>query len=219
MGRPLAKKFFSHGAGHQVAITAKIGSNAEGAGFIVKQTGSSRYIVTVGSHTGVVYLVDGTVGSLGADEAVILMKDETGTEKTVKKLMSHRVVFFDGTSAPWSFDPAVDPYEEVADVDDGYAAAITITAQPSNATVTGSAASTFTVSASVTPSETLSYQWQHDAGSGFTNLTNSGVYSTVTTATLHISDSTGLNGHHYRVVVSATGATPVTSASATLTVN
>ena len=76
--------------------------------------------VTVGSNTGVVYLVDGVVGSLGDNQAVILMKDEAGTVKTVKKIMSHRAVFFDGTSAPWSFDVAVDPYEEVADVEDGF---------------------------------------------------------------------------------------------------
>lgn len=120
MGRPLNKKYFSHGAGKQIAITAKIGSAVEGDGFIVKQTGSSRYIVTVGADTGVVYLVDGVVGSLGDNEAVILMKDAGDVEKTVKKIMSHRVVFFDGTSAPWSFNVAVAPYEEVADVEDGY---------------------------------------------------------------------------------------------------
>lgn len=120
MGRPLNKKYFSNGAGKQIAITAKIGSADEGDGFIVKQTGSSRYIVTVGADTGVVYLVDGEIGSLGDNEAVVLMKDENDVEKTVKKIMSHRVVFFDGTSAPWSFDVAADPVVEVADVEDGY---------------------------------------------------------------------------------------------------
>jgi hypothetical protein len=77
MGRPLNKRFFGEGAGKQIAITAKIGSATEGAGFIVKQTGSSRYIVTVGADTGVVYLVDGVVGSLGDNEAVIMMKDSS----------------------------------------------------------------------------------------------------------------------------------------------
>ena len=120
MGRPLNRRYFGEGAGKQIAITAKIGAEVEGAGFIVKQTGSSRYIVTVGADTGVVYLVDGIVGSLNDNEAVILMRDEAGDEKTVKKIMSHRVVFFDGTSAPWSFDVAEDPYVEVADETDGY---------------------------------------------------------------------------------------------------
>jgi hypothetical protein len=120
MGRPLAKKHFGEGAGKQILITAKIGSAVEGEGFIVKQTGSSRYIATVGADTGVVYLVDGIVGSLNDDEAVILMRDEAGVEKTVKKIMARRVVFFDGTSAPWSFDIAEDPYVEVADETDGY---------------------------------------------------------------------------------------------------
>ena len=121
MGRPLNKRFFSTGPGNQLKITAKIGSAAEGDGFIVKQTGSSRYMATVGADTGIVYLVDGVVGSLGDNEAVILLKDAAGDLKTVRKLMTHMAYFFDGTSAPWSFSPAVDPYDEAADETDGYA--------------------------------------------------------------------------------------------------
>lgn len=97
---------------------------------------------------------------------------------------------------------------------------ITITSQPSSSTVATGAAASFTVAATVTLGATLSYQWQGRAPAGsYANLSNAGVYSTVTTTTLNISDATGLNGWQYRCVVSATGgAAPVASVGAVLTV-
>ena len=94
---------------------------------------------------------------------------------------------------------------------------ITINAQPSNQTASGGSAS-FAVSASVTQSATLSYQWQKQEG-------GVGVFSNVsgaTSANLNLSSLTNAadNGDVYKVVVSATGgATSVTSNAATLTVN
>ncbi|SEJ16019.1 hypothetical protein SAMN05216327_106401 [Dyadobacter sp. SG02] len=48
----------------------------------------------------------------------------------------------------------------------------------------------------------ISYQWQEDTGSGFTNITNGGIYSGATTATLAL---TGVplakNGANYRVLM------------------
>lgn len=93
---------------------------------------------------------------------------------------------------------------------------ITINTQPSNKTASSGSAS-FSVSASVTESATLSYQWQkQEGGAGdFSNV------SGATSATLSLSSLTNAadNGDVYRVVVSATGgASNVTSSSATLTV-
>lgn len=224
MGRPLSKKYFKNGAGDQLAIRAKIGSNAEGNGFIVKQTGESRYMVTVGSNTGVVYLVDKANGTLAAGEATITFQNASASTKRVKKLLAHRVIFFDGTSASWSFNPASGDIWEAADVEDGFEplpATITIGTPPASFSATAPAGHTFTVSATRSPAVgTLAYQWQVDTGSGFANVTNAGVYSGATTASLAISDSTGLDGNDYRVIVSLTGvtATPVTSSVATLTV-
>lgn len=101
---------------------------------------------------------------------------------------------------------------------------ILIGTQPSSASVTAPAASSFAVVATTTPTGgTLSYQWQVDTGGGFGNVSNGatgggGNYTGATTATLAIDDSTGLNGYIYRVQISATGADTVTSSSATLTV-
>jgi hypothetical protein len=95
------------------------------------------------------------------------------------------------------------------------AEAITITTQPSNQTA-ASGAATFSVAATVSPSGTLTYQWQKsdDAGTTFTNV------SGATSATLSLTSLTNGadNNDQYRVIVSAVGASPVTSSAATLTV-
>lgn len=97
-------------------------------------------------------------------------------------------------------------------------ASLRITTQPAAANVTAPAAASFTVAGESTPNVAISYQWQANTGSGYANLSNGGVYSNVTTATLSISNSTGLNGNRYRAILSATGAANVTSTGALLTV-
>lgn len=90
---------------------------------------------------------------------------------------------------------------------------ITITAQPEDdESATGSEV-TFSVTATVSPTTTITYQWQlsEDNGETFANI------SGATSASLVIADNTGLDGNQYRVVVSSAGATSVTSTAATLT--
>ncbi|MFY0598602.1 MAG: hypothetical protein JXR03_02950, partial [Cyclobacteriaceae bacterium] len=70
---------------------------------------------------------------------------------------------------------------------------------------------------SVVASNAQSYQWQVDSGSGFTNLSDGGVYSGVTSANLSISDVSGLSTFLYRVNVTGFDAGVVASSSATLT--
>lgn len=96
---------------------------------------------------------------------------------------------------------------------------IVIDTQPADSSVTAPAAATFTVVASSTPSATLTFAWEQDPNTGtFAPLSDAGVFSGTSTATLSISDSTGLNDYKYRCVVSATGADSVTSTQAVLTV-
>ena len=98
---------------------------------------------------------------------------------------------------------------------------IIIGTQPVNRSVTAPAATTFAVVGSTVPSGgTIGYQWQisEDDGSTWANVTNAGVYSTATTATLNISNTTGLDGNQYRVKLSVTGAEVVYSTEVTLTV-
>jgi hypothetical protein len=74
----------------------------------------------------------------------------------------------------------------------------TITAQPANRSICNNANTTF----AVTATGATGYQWQVNTGSGFTDITNGGVYSTATTNTLTITGATsGMSGYLYRCVV------------------
>jgi hypothetical protein len=92
---------------------------------------------------------------------------------------------------------------------------------PADQTICTDKVATFTVVPS--GSGPFSYQWQEsrDFGNTFQNLTNGGVYSGVTTATLTITaPPVSMSGYQYRVIV--TGAAPcgaATSRKAILTVN
>ena len=93
----------------------------------------------------------------------------------------------------------------VADVE------ISVTTQPVDS-VAASGATTFTV----VGSGVTTYQWQVQTGGtgAYTNLTNTGVYTTVTTATLNISNVAGLVGNKYRCVMGNGGTGQVTSRGA-----
>lgn len=96
-------------------------------------------------------------------------------------------------------------------------ASFAITTQPVASTVVAPAAAAFTVVAAGAGT----YQWQVKVGTAqYANVVNGGVYAGATTASLAISNSTGLNGNKYRVVIlNAAGNTTVTSKQATLTVS
>lgn len=71
---------------------------------------------------------------------------------------------------------------------------------------------------SVTIAGATTYQWQVKVGAAaYANIANAGVYTTATTATLNISDPTGLTGNLYRVIC-GNGTTLVTSSGVALTV-
>jgi hypothetical protein len=93
-----------------------------------------------------------------------------------------------------------------------------ISAHPINRSIAAAANTTFAVTATGTG---LTYQWQVDTGGGFANLSNGGVYTNVTAATMNITGATlGMTGYLYRCVVSGTApCTSVTSSSGSLTVN
>ncbi|WP_329805751.1 GEVED domain-containing protein [Flavobacterium facile] len=75
----------------------------------------------------------------------------------------------------------------------------TITTSPTSVSVAAGSNTSFTVAASNTPT---SYTWQvsTNAGGAWTTITNGGVYSNATTATLNITGVTmGMDGYQYRV--------------------
>lgn len=93
-----------------------------------------------------------------------------------------------------------------------------ITQQPLSAKVVHPASVSFAISAQ-SNFATITYQWQLSTNGGSTwgNITNGGVYSGATTATLSISNSTGLNANQYRCNVINTNGT-LASNAAVLTV-
>jgi hypothetical protein len=66
----------------------------------------------------------------------------------------------------------------------------------------------------------VSYQWQLDSGSGFANITDGGIYSGATTATLNLSSvALADDGNQYRVIVSGVNCTGTTTSQiGTLTI-
>ncbi|WP_160111925.1 HYR domain-containing protein, partial [Aquimarina sp. AU58] len=92
-----------------------------------------------------------------------------------------------------------------------------ITTQPSDSAICPGANTTFTVATS----NADTYQWQLFNGSTWDDLTDTGIHSTTTTATLTITNAlVAHNGNQYRVVVSSSTyvCTPETSITVTLTV-
>ena len=90
-----------------------------------------------------------------------------------------------------------------------------ITSQPSD--FTGCSAS-FTVTAE--GNEPLAYQWQEDDGTGFSDISNGGIYSGALGATLLISGATAsMDGWQYRCVVTGSLGYSTSSTAAGLTVN
>ena len=95
----------------------------------------------------------------------------------------------------------------------------TITSSPTNTTVNAGQTVTFSASASDGNPTPTTVQWQVNTGSGFTNLSNTGAYSGVTTDTLTITGvPAGLNGAQYQAVFSNAAGLSATTTPATLTV-
>ncbi len=91
-----------------------------------------------------------------------------------------------------------------------------ITSDPSGVTICVGANTSFTVGAT---GAGISYQWQVNNGSGFTNIANGSIYGGATTATLTITGApASFNTYQYRAVVTGL-CNSVNSLAATLTLN
>lgn len=95
---------------------------------------------------------------------------------------------------------------------------ILITTQPDDTTAAASADGVFTVVATVSPAETITYQWQVSTDTGTSWASTVDADGTGATLTILSTDAEYVDGNLFRVVVSSTGATSITSESATLTV-
>lgn len=92
-----------------------------------------------------------------------------------------------------------------------------ITNNPSNSRICLNDNTSFSITA---VGKDISYQWQVDDGSGWTDISNAGVYSNTTTNTLNITAATAtLNSNKYRCVVSGKCAPVAQSSAATLNID
>lgn len=120
MGRPLNKKHFGTGAGEDLRIQAKIGTSTAGAGSIVRQRGSKRFEVKVGTKTGVCTLVDKEVADLLAGEMTLSAKNTGGNVKRVVKIAGHKATLADGTVVAWDFKAATGGKVEIEEEADTF---------------------------------------------------------------------------------------------------
>ncbi|MFH0864576.1 MAG: gliding motility-associated C-terminal domain-containing protein, partial [Bacteroidota bacterium] len=123
--------------------------------------------------------------------------------------------------------PATDWYYQTSGITDFSATAnrfilrsteqLTIIIPPDDSAICTGNNAIFTVTATGTPP--LNYQWQSNCGSGWVNLTNTGIYSGATTDSLIITGAnTGMDSCFFQCIVS-NGTSADTSDPAILTVN
>jgi hypothetical protein len=137
------------------------------------------------------------------------------------RVKSETLVALSGiTTGPVSYTSAGDSADDTIFAD----RYITIATQPVSLTgVSTTSNQTFAVVASATPVALLSYQWQYasSVGAAYTNLSNGGIYSNVTTATVGIASTSVTanrpNGFYYRVNITADGGATTTSNTARIT--
>ena len=141
----------------------------------------------------------------------------------VYRVKSETLVAFSGiTTGTATYTSTGDASDDIIYYPDVY---ISISSQPSDRTgIVTTSNTTFAVTADSVPSGTvLGYQWQYKSsvGAAYTDLTNGGIYSNVTTATVGIGSTTVTanrpNGFYYRVGISSTNVATVYSSAASLT--
>jgi len=95
-------------SGNQVNCRAKVGDNAEGDGFIVRQKGSKKYLVNVGGNVGACFLVDKDDGSLGENEMTVTATDDSSVSFRLARFSNRWGIDFEGNSYIVTFN-AADP--------------------------------------------------------------------------------------------------------------
>lgn len=112
MGRPLNKKYFGNPAlpGSQIVLTSAwiAGAGSAAAGFyIVKQVGTGKYLVSNGTDSGVVKLVDLIADAEG--EATLAVQPFGSAQlEYVKNIYSRTVKTFDDNTYKWSTEAATE---------------------------------------------------------------------------------------------------------------
>ena len=103
MGRPLNNRYFGPptAAGDEIKVQFYNGTGSV-PGWIVKQTGSKRFVCSDGTAEQTCYLVDKAAGALAAGEMSITV-DDNGTPRQVVKIAARKVTLDNGASIKYDF--------------------------------------------------------------------------------------------------------------------
>ena len=75
-------------------VRVKIGGNSEADGYIIRQKGASKYLVSDGSNTGVCVLANTADSSLANDTMTITAQDSGSTEFRIKRMSNKYALDF-----------------------------------------------------------------------------------------------------------------------------
>lgn len=167
-----------------------------------------------------------SIGQFGVSASEMTATRAEGNEKPQHAGWNIRTVGTGGRAGRVQYETLVASGSITGDAEDAVFEDFTISilTQPTDASANSSAdeQATFTVEATSSPSTTLTYLWYYTADAGNTDsfATTAAVsgFSDQTTSSLTVDANTITDGTLVRVVVSATGADPVTSNNAELTV-
>lgn len=105
MGRPLNKRLFGPPTENGKEIKVQFHNGTESVnGWIVKQTGSKRFICSDGSNEVECYLVPKNSTDLSEKEMSISVKDDGGNVYQVSKISANRVTLETGDTSGWNWD-------------------------------------------------------------------------------------------------------------------
>jgi hypothetical protein len=115
MGRPLNKRHFGPPTDDGLEIKVQFNNGTASVnGWIVRQTGSKRFICSDGSTQVKCYLVPKNSGDLLANEMSITVKDDAGNVYQVSKIAANRVTLETGATIAWNWsDSTTDGYAEM----------------------------------------------------------------------------------------------------------
>jgi len=94
--------------GAQIKTRVKIGSNAEADGYIIRQKGSRKFLVTDGTNTGVCTLSDLADSSLTADTMTVTVLETDSGEIRLARISNKWGIGFDGVQRALSFTDFAD---------------------------------------------------------------------------------------------------------------
>lgn len=195
----------------------KTDASSNAVSWAAETLGASNNAALFGNTTANSFVAGQTVGLFGVDGTEVYATPGAHVGWVLKREGTG------GRAGRVSYETLVAMNSISGDADAGVIPDYTIlfSTQPANSTANSTAgqSATFTAVAYTVPDGgVLTYQWQANTGSGFANVVAGNTYSNVTTATLTVTNTTGLNGAQYRLNAFVPDSNTATSDVAVLTV-